>query len=447
MMEYSRDKTAAPGVSRRRMLALTGALGLMPRAAAAQEEAKPENWACGAARPTYAGFHRLDYHLKDGQPTHVTARMRFDLNSFDWFADKEDARDVAFDPSLKNWSKAVRTEVERRRSALSRVPSDSEREMIGVNIDTLDTLAFLATHGWLDLTLRNPPGRSDTLAPETLTVRFPPLGRLAGLANEWIAIEAWSEGKKVAEWSYKVTDQESSTAGVGPAPYATESEQARVRQLTALLAAGKPLLFRAKAKSDTLFELETPLGYDWQEEYGVVASLIPDARQAAEAKARGVYEDYRAQNPDGGTCEREGCFLTTATVGAVGLADDCWELSTLRRFRDGWLARQPFGAALIAEYYRLAPALVALIDARADARKIWLESWAFGIVPAAMAARLGLNRLALWLYRRMVSSLALRARLPRTAIHHPHLPCSGDGGVAPPRSTITVHHNTREVET
>src|SRR5690606_29479169 len=34
-----------------------------------------------------------------------------------------------------------------------------------------------------------------------------------------------------------------------------------------------------------------------------------------------------------------GCFLTTATCQVVGLADDCWELTTLRHFRDGWLAR------------------------------------------------------------------------------------------------------------
>lgn len=31
-----------------------------------------------------------------------------------------------------------------------------------------------------------------------------------------------------------------------------------------------------------------------------------------------------------------GCFLTTAAVDMLNLADDCWELRTLRRFRAGW---------------------------------------------------------------------------------------------------------------
>lgn len=53
-----------------------------------------------------------------------------------------------------------------------------------------------------------------------------------------------------------------------------------------------------------------------------------------------------------------GCFITTAVCEFMGKADDCEELTILRRFRDEWLAKQPGGRALIKEYYRVAPLIV-----------------------------------------------------------------------------------------
>lgn len=125
-------------------------------------------------------------------------------------------------------------------------------------------------------------------------------------------------------------------------------------------------------------------------------------RAQAQQMAREDLARYQA-----GSCElRTGsCYLTTAAVGVVGLADDCWELRTLRAFRDGPLLSMPGGADLIADYYRHAPALVARISTRADATQQWLRVWLFGIMPSACAARLGMNRLALHLYSRMARRL------------------------------------------
>lgn len=103
------------------------------------------------------------------------------------------------------------------------------------------------------------------------------------------------------------------------------------------------------------------------------------------------------------------CFLTTAAVGTVGLADDCWELRTLRAFRDGALVRRPGGAALIEDYYRTAPQLVAAIGRRPDAARIWLRTYWTGIVPSALLARVGLHRAALSRY------VAMTRRLERFA--------------------------------
>lgn len=66
-----------------------------------------------------------------------------------------------------------------------------------------------------------------------------------------------------------------------------------------------------------------------------------------------------------------GCYLTSACVEAKGLPDDCYELTTLRQFRDGWLKQQEGGQADICEYYHTAPAIVAAIHSRADSTSIF----------------------------------------------------------------------------
>ena len=66
-----------------------------------------------------------------------------------------------------------------------------------------------------------------------------------------------------------------------------------------------------------------------------------------------------------------GCYLTSACVEAKGLPDDCYELTTLRRFRDEWLSSQPYGAEDIAEYYRTAPTIVTAIRERPDYKQIF----------------------------------------------------------------------------
>ena len=101
-----------------------------------------------------------------------------------------------------------------------------------------------------------------------------------------------------------------------------------------------------------------------------------------------------------------GCFMTTAACDAVGLADDCWELTTLRRFRDDYLTHQPKGPQTIAEYYKLAPDLLKKIQATPNARHTLLRIYWLDIVPSALLARTGLNRLANWKYHRMMQRLA-----------------------------------------
>jgi hypothetical protein len=68
-----------------------------------------------------------------------------------------------------------------------------------------------------------------------------------------------------------------------------------------------------------------------------------------------------------------GCFLTTAVVERRGEADDGPTLTALRSFRDEVMANDPELRPFIAEYYALAPAIVAAIPTD-DPEWAWIES-------------------------------------------------------------------------
>ncbi|MEI9906002.1 MAG: hypothetical protein WDN06_20415 [Asticcacaulis sp.] len=87
------------------------------------------------------------------------------------------------------------------------------------------------------------------------------------------------------------------------------------------------------------------------------------------------------------------------------MSDDCWELRTLRRFRDGPLAQTPEGHALTARYYAEAPRLVDGINARRDAARVWLAAYWTHILPCAVMAHLGLHGTAIAHYSHLFNRL------------------------------------------
>ncbi|MBT5413863.1 MAG: hypothetical protein HOH66_02360 [Rhodospirillaceae bacterium] len=110
---------------------------------------------------------------------------------------------------------------------------------------------------------------------------------------------------------------------------------------------------------------------------------------------------------DAGKCEYdefEDCFLTTAACGVVGLPDDCFELRALRRFRDRYMMRTVEGRAEIAKYYARAPALAAHLAAEPGARALH-RLYRTTILPCAVLATLGFDRVTHRLYRRMMRGL------------------------------------------
>ena len=64
------------------------------------------------------------------------------------------------------------------------------------------------------------------------------------------------------------------------------------------------------------------------------------------------------------------CFLTTACVVAKNLPDDCYELKTLRGFRDSYIKGLPNGEEIIKEYYNIAPKIIEAIEAEGNSTAI-----------------------------------------------------------------------------
>lgn len=71
--------------------------------------------------------------------------------------------------------------------------------------------------------------------------------------------------------------------------------------------------------------------------------------------------------------EESNCFITTACVKYYGLKDDCYELQTLRHFRDSYLLKSDKGKRMVSKYYQVAPAIVKCLEADEKKKVIFTE--------------------------------------------------------------------------
>ena len=116
--------------------------------------------------------------------------------------------------------------------------------------------------------------------------------------------------------------------------------------------------------------------------------------------------DELAKDRDNDKCTApDECFITSACCDVLGLADDCFELRSLRAYRDNVLAKEPGGAKAIALYYDMAPAILrAMPDARRN--RILSVIYLRYVLPAALLARIGCTGFARRLYTAMMQRLA-----------------------------------------
>lgn len=99
------------------------------------------------------------------------------------------------------------------------------------------------------------------------------------------------------------------------------------------------------------------------------------------------------------------CFITTAVCKYLNKTDDCYELTTLRSFRDNWLTNQQDGRQLIDEYYVIAPTIVNAIDSSNDKDIVYMHIWNDYIEPCIKLIELGVYDTCKKLYIQMVNEL------------------------------------------
>lgn len=126
--------------------------------------------------------------------------------------------------------------------------------------------------------------------------------------------------------------------------------------------------------------------------------LIPDYNY----NVRGLGNQSNAPSDSSGKC-----FLTSACCDVMGLADDCFELEALRRFRDTGMLTDETGRRDVAVYYELAPRILSEMHRRGELGRLRAVYFST-ILPCAIMAKLGFVRPTRLLYSRMMKRLTAR---------------------------------------
>lgn len=71
----------------------------------------------------------------------------------------------------------------------------------------------------------------------------------------------------------------------------------------------------------------------------------------------------------------QGCYLTTACVDYFGKPDDCYELETLRSFRDGFMQTSTEMKEAAKKYYVIAPKIVAKINSLPNKASVYQKMY------------------------------------------------------------------------
>jgi len=94
-----------------------------------------------------------------------------------------------------------------------------------------------------------------------------------------------------------------------------------------------------------------------------------------------------------------GCFLTTAAVSHMKQKDNGEVLNTLRDFRDTYMRKNKEKSKDVAWYYKNAPRIVAALDKRPDADKVYKKMYSDFIKPAYKAIQEGDDAHAYEIYK------------------------------------------------
>lgn len=111
------------------------------------------------------------------------------------------------------------------------------------------------------------------------------------------------------------------------------------------------------------------------------------------------------------------CYITTAVCESLGKPDDCYELTLLRNYRDTFLMGSPGGAALVENYYDVAPTIVKHIDQLPKRKEIYAGIWQEYLNPCVKFIEEHKNEQCRGLYQDMVDTLTKRYFHQEDAYH------------------------------
>ncbi len=99
-----------------------------------------------------------------------------------------------------------------------------------------------------------------------------------------------------------------------------------------------------------------------------------------------------------------GCFITSACIEAKDLPDNCYELETLRAFRNEKLLKTDKGIQLIKRYYTIAPRIVNAINNNRNSKEIYNQIYK-KILKVTQLIENGKRTKAISVYNKMVDDL------------------------------------------
>lgn len=99
------------------------------------------------------------------------------------------------------------------------------------------------------------------------------------------------------------------------------------------------------------------------------------------------------------------CYITTAVCKTFDKSDDCYELQTLRNYRDTYLTSQTDGADIIKEYYDIAPTIVNRIRKSPNSKEILKQICTNYLEPCIAYIEEGQNEKCKEIYIKMVRTL------------------------------------------
>ncbi len=148
----------------------------------------------------------------------------------------------------------------------------------------------------------------------------------------------------------------------------------------------------------------------------MLPALAGNGTEACSALAKEIADQWNAtftryrisigtfEEIDGGF-KRKLCYITTAVCESLGKPDDCYELRTLRSYRDDYLMNCEDGSGIVKTYYDIAPTIVSRINKRDDRKQVYRDIFKDYIKPCISMIEEGKHSDCKKLYSEMVYSL------------------------------------------